>query len=972
FNSPLNVQILSGEKLSLVSPSGTVTNFTGPAVVSVPANYQINTADSVRFLFSKSGRTDTIPAAFYQMRASYGDKPKIISRFKANYAGTKGIDYTVDFGKYRDMYYSKIPSAFDVKLIQRDMLHPMHCQSEAVKQVVMMNPKAGGTGAGLRIAGIPSFGGSQPNYGITFLLDGLKPGTTFSDVQINYDSSCGKNNFTPLNGLQIGGLPPGLPYPGYELYGNTPSTFSHQYVDNEICAKTGCPTIGIIVGNGVSKSGTKPLCADTQWYDNLVCFQKTNPDFKVNTQFGANNNNGYFKVCKYDSVRMAHPSSNRTYAGDVSEIVFNISTENAGPTYSLHSEKYIKEKYYYNSTLKDSGSTKYYNYIVVTRGGQDPVQIPGTNYWKNGNPKIYRKPDTIVTARILQLDTIVDFSNAWEPLKNELILKGFDPYAIDGKKLHKMIWNKKGTIGNPASGARGCIDVSSFEMLLRYYTQPASSAKIILHPRDTSLIPVDSIFRNGKWVHEYTFKPNHNGYYLLSRNMLSKNAACPVSSVYPCIVGFAHFVDYPDSIVTRNMGTSLSINIEPRYFHPDPINFGTWDHDNNSWRKPNNGIKIVPTKWDWSKADDDTSKPQTIFGGAPYGGSGLGSISSPWIQLGGGGPTALYYNQDTGVYTFRCILTDSAGCLDTFTGRVYITDLKAKFDAEIFTPSCNSIVDFKDKAELIIPHSNAKTESGNPLMLDFINYWSIQWGDGRVNTYSRNSPTDSGLPYRVFHKYNRNGWYQIVYQLKTWQGGLDTFKRWVKIPGARPAFEFATSSQKEITVNVNDEVEFINTSDSATAGADFTWFYGDGELDNLNSKSNVTHTYTVAGDYMVFLQQYDTFSVAPNVKKFCPAIYPDTPSQPAYIVHVLDVNSIKNLQGSVISFYPNPTEGMVSIRGTAAKSIQVYSISGVYCGNFELQHGKCNLNALAQGTYVLTGTEPSGETWKLKLVILRE
>jgi len=242
-------------------------------------------------------------------------------------------------------------------------------------------------------------------------------------------------------------------------------------------------------------------------------------------------------------------------------------------------------------------------------------------------------------------------------------------------------------------------------------------------------------------------------------------------------------------------------------FHPDPINFGTWD-TYDYWRDQDRQKDIAQgkanreaiTRWDWSKADDGVSTP---FGGAPYGAAGPGTLTNPWKQLGGGGAGALYYKNDSGVYIMRNVAGDSTGCMDTIERRLFITRLDPFFNLSLNIPSCNSVIEFFDSSILYDPCNWAiKNCDGttNPIECDFIREWFIDWGDGITNLYKRSSSDEQGLPDRIAHKYTRNGWFHVKYLLKTDQGCEDTVSRWIKIPGPRPKFEFTTKFGNEVTI----------------------------------------------------------------------------------------------------------------------------------------------------------------------------
>ena len=145
---------------------------------------------------------------------------------------------------------------------------------------------------------IECLGSRNPTYGVTFILSDLKPGCSFTELQINYDTFCG-NNWVSLSSLNPGGrpvVPPspppywdgtnaGNPNPGYNAKGNPGSRFSTYYMGKPCNDSTGCVTVGVIVGNGVARPGgsaaARPLCADTHYYDRFACFPFIDPSFEI-------------------------------------------------------------------------------------------------------------------------------------------------------------------------------------------------------------------------------------------------------------------------------------------------------------------------------------------------------------------------------------------------------------------------------------------------------------------------------------------------------------------------------------------------------------------------------------------------------------------------------------------------------------------------------------------------------------------
>jgi gliding motility-associated-like protein len=879
--------------------------------------------DWAEFLYTVHLKRDTLPKSVYGIRTAKGEKPNIIDSFKRIPQGLMGFDYFINYERWRQLYYARIPACNNVQLTHKDTCHPLKCESVAIKQLSMLHANAGGVGSGLLKDAVECTGSRNPSYGVTFILSDLKPGCTFTDVQINYDTFCDPNAWVGLAGLSPGGRPLNPPLPfwntGYQLAGNPPSRFSQTYGVSSVCnTKTSCVTVGIIVGNGIAKPGgnnaKRPLCQDTQYYDRFACFPIIDPDFEIVTPL--KNALGDYKICKWDEVIARPIKANKTKTTDLLGLRWEFRTGDAAPTFSRSWLSYIQEEVlHYQKNVPGKDSNYLYNYIIQTRGTEDPNQEECSDQWVNGKSKVTSGPDTLFTAEIRDYTVAADVSAVWDNIKGRLEERGFDPFAVADTTIAKMIWNNKGVIGSPSSGAYGCIDTAGFGKDIRFYFIPNPDSTTVLHHRDSTIIPLDS------WVNPltkqkiaaYRFVPRWSGFHILELSMRSKNGKCDDLKAFPLIVGFAMGLKISDTLVCQDQGSSLRVAPDYRYFSTDPQNIGQFD-PNFYWnpdpaqnpfqydywkdaariaaRNQGDTNKEFRTRWDWSKADDDINNPLTIFGGSPYGGAGSGTTNNPWVQLGGG--SNLYYTNDSGVYTFRNIAGDSTGCLDTITKRVFISRLDVKFDLNLDVPSCNSVIEFFDSAVLHDPCNWAivNCDGPGPVSCDFINKWFIDWGDGRDNYYERNSANLPGLPPRIAHKYTRNGWFKIKYRLTTKLGCEDTFSRWIKIPGPRPAFEFTTKGGNFVTICAGDSIEFTNTTDSAGPQSDWTWFFGDGEILNSSIKQ-LYHTYKNPGLYRIFLQQYDSLIVPPNIRKFCPAIFPDTPFQAAFTVLVLPRDSVR-------------------------------------------------------------------------------
>jgi hypothetical protein len=785
----VNVQLKTGESAFVGTQGGTFVKHTGPKTILLTPNQiikLISKTDSFRFLFTAYLKRDTLPLPLLKIRQMKGERPRLISFYKRTFPGVSGIDYKIDYKRWRLLYYAKIPACHNVKLIHFDTLHALACRSESIKQLSMAHANAGGVGSRLLKESVECLGGKNPLYGVTFLLSDLKPGCTFSYVSINYDTFCKPSNWTTLtSGLTPGSRPPGMPYMGYQIASNPPSRFSKQYSASEVCNPNGCITVGIIVGNGVKKGGTvgdPPLCSDTQIYDKFACFPKLDASFEIITP--TPNALSYRKICVNDPVVVSTTLNNKTKSDDLKALRWEFATGNAGSNYRNYWSYQIEEEYYRGYFLKDSGTKKIYNYIVKRQYEQQPVRVPCSSDWANGSRKLVKKPDTIITAIITKWDTAADVAAVWERMVERLEAKGFDPFALDLAQINRMIWNNKGIIGQPLTGAQGCIDTNGFGNFINFSFRPIPGFKKIVHNRDTSIKPMDTAVVGTKKYRAYTFRSPWSGYHLASMSMTSANGKCDDVAAFPVMVGFAAMIELSDSITNMNNGQNLQGRLDLRYFHPDPLNFGQWD-TYDYWRDAQRQADIFMgkknresfTRWDWNKRDDNLGIPSTKFGGAPYGATGVGN---PWFALGGGpsAPKTIYYKNDSGVYTMRVAVGDSSGCKDTISRRLFITKLKSHFGWRFTEPNCKSEVELLDSSKLFDPCNWAlKGCNGKPIACDYINYYLIQWGDGTQNYFKRDSLTAPLLPSSIKHKYAKSGNYTINVLVKSQKGGVDSVKQ---------------------------------------------------------------------------------------------------------------------------------------------------------------------------------------------------
>lgn len=899
---PVDIFIPAGTtaRISFETTPGLYTNHTGPKTLKLKRKDVItlvNKTDSITFLWTLTVKRDTLSKPLYQLRISRGDRPKLVGKYKRTFNGIKGFDYDINYNRYRQLFYARIPQCNTVRLYHKDHCHPLKCESQATKSIAIMPANAGGVGSGLLKESINCLGNKNPQYGITFVLSDLKPGCTFSYVAINPDSWCDPNGFRPLTALSPGNRPPGPPYMGYQIAGNPPSRYSMNYSASMVCSPNQCINVGIIVGNG-GPVGGKPECADTQWYPNFACFPLLDPDFEILTP--RPNAVGNRKICKWDKVVVRTTGRNKTNTRDLKSMRWELATGNASPYFNQIWRNYIQEDYYHAQRVPGKDPKKLYNYMIQTRGGENPRQVRGTNTWVGGTP-FSEVGDTLFTAEISKWDTFADVSAAWENVKERLDAAGFDPFSLTGTQIARMIWNRVGTIGQPNTGARGCIDTTGFGKLIKFVFRPLQ--KKILHYRDTSVRPLDSALYLGKFTKAYTFVPRWSGYHVVALSMTSADGNCDDFLAYPIIVGFGMSLEFNDSIICKDQADNLRARPDYKYFHPDPNNIPNPPFDDyDYWRDPAR-IHGDPnregfTKWDWNKRDDDVNNPITIFTGGDYGATGVGTTANPWKQLGGG---SLYYKGDSGVYSFRNIAEDSTGCKDTIERKLFITRLDVDFNLLLDAGNCQRLLTFKDLAVLHDPCKWAQPKDLFPNGCDFITEWDIDWGDGTQKYFvQRRNLSEKGIDSNIKHNYFEYGRYVVRYRIKTDQGCEQSDSLVIIFPGPKPKFEFATKAGRTATICVDEFLDFNNLSDSTSNAPVWVWKFGDGGVSSSGAPT-IKHQYTKAGTYNVFLTLQDSVIIGNTIRQVCAMTYPDTPRQQMFTVIVKPRDEIKGaLKDSVI------------------------------------------------------------------------
>jgi hypothetical protein len=171
--------------------------------------------------------------------------------------------------------------------------------------------------------------------------------------------------------------------------------------------------------------------------------------------------------------------------------------------------------------------------------------------------------------------------------------------------------------------------------------------------------------------------------------------------------------------------------------------------------------------------------------------------------------------------------------------------------------------------------------------------------------------------------------------LKTDKGSEDSISRWIKIAGPRPKFNFTDFEGNEAIIYAGDSIQVSNLSDTPSRQSDWTWKWGDGGFDVTRERGEfLWHTYKKPGKYLVFVKHYDSLIFSPKVRKYCPATFPDTPSQKPYIVIVLPRDTqtgfVSQLVIPNIDVFPNPSRGEFEIKmpSQIIQEVEIFSSDG--------------------------------------------
>jgi len=747
---------------------------------------------------------------------------------------------TINANLHRRLFYKTIARCFKISLTLKDTVHPFKCESRAGADLALMPPSA------KRLSIDDQYCYGYDFKVIEFNLEDTKPGCMASFVQFNPDYVKNPNNWLLLNNLTYGEINRNVflnatgPYTGYAKEGPNGGKFFWVYNDSILNRNAyQALNIGLIIGNGIQPNE----CVDTVLYQNFASFPRLKPDIVF-----ATNNASEEHSCKDTFVYVTLPFDRKDANALADASSWYIIDNWKGDTLEQIDEQYrrVVDHWAYPG--------KKVNYTVIVR-----------YKWVNAWPTEYKR-DTIVTAMVNAYKPFALPGVGLKQLRQRLALLGIDINDVNDTSILDLIWNGKGTLGNPLTGSRGCIDTSGFGHQIHYRYQILKAT--VLHFRDSSLMPYDTFSIHNIDRQAYAFRVKRQSSYNIYRAVSSLYPGfCTLSDFVTVAVGFKSKITFSDSIICR--GQTIEAKPEFKYFSTDSTTFNTYDSNDywysrrgqaGSWHRE--GVTI----WDYSKADDNPNQPNTVFGNFPYVKKGY----APSVLLGNE-PNGIYY-RTPGVYTLRVLGIDSNQCTDTFKQNIYVTGPKAGFYTDIVTPNCKTILEFFDTSYIVDPCQKAGLSP-----CDFIYQWTIDFGDGSpVLDYFKQ------LPKQIGHDYTKNGYYQIKLTIQSVLGCVDTVSHWVFIPGPSPDFKPISS----VYICVGDSVKFKNLGKNFTGSSQWLWNFGDTYFAPQKDTSSIAHRYMKAGVYDVYLTQFDSI---PQTGKYCANTFPDTAKQQAKItVYVSD------------------------------------------------------------------------------------
>ena len=848
FPYDLQVYVPSGNIITLDPKNGSSKLYiSGPQLYNVSSTYRINTEinDTCYFVYGMKVYKDTL----------HKDDIRPWHKINGKFRNPKiNPSDSIDPNLHRKLFYLRVPRCYKITLKLRDTVHPFRCESVATANVAMMPPSA----KRLRIEDHFCYG---YDYKVLELsLSETKPGCIASTVYFNPDIVNTPNDWLLLNNLYSGEmlrqkfLLSKPPYSGYQNEGPNIGEFFWVYNDTLLPNKNVQDiNVGLIITNGVAPEE----CSDTILYKNFASFPRLSSELVFAANFKDNHH-----VCVGQPTYVTIPKN----VTDANQLA-NLSSWYIVNNQTSDTLEKIDE-YYYKIVDHPKYPGKKVNYTVIKR-------------FKANSQRILSQfdEDTIFTGIVHSYKAIALPGVGYKRLRSRLAGLGLDIDDFPDSVILDLVWNGVGTIGMPSTGSKGCIDTTGYGYEIQWYYRVTSST--ILHYKDTSLLPADSFNLGNGFVRAYQFHPNKNGLFSIFRSVESYFPTwCPKSDVITLAVGFDAKVDFDDSIICN--GRFLQATPKFRYYSLDqPLLYAidTLDYWFIRQSEAGSNNREGLTVWDLSKADDDVSKPATVFGSFPYAKIGYGN---PGVLLGNE-PGAIYYKKP-GIYDIRVMGTDSNLCSDTTEQRIYVTGPEAGFYTDVATLNCKAILELFDTSKIIDP-----CEMKGMPPCDFIYKWHIDWGDGSAPLEYLNQ-----LPKQIGHDYAQNGYFKITMIIESVLGCKDTVSNLVFIPGPSPLFVPIT----EIRICVNDSVTFDNLTPYSSNSSQWLWNFGDGFYSPQFDTGNISHKYTQIGTFDVYLNQYDSIA---NSGKYCPSVYPDIKSgQQKITVTVIPYDTVKLFANPII------------------------------------------------------------------------
>lgn len=940
-NSTTVVYIKAGNTAYINPNNGNPAQlFNGPRYITATPGQSIvlsSNLDTLHFVYIMETRQDTVA------KHLSGNMKVVKSYPNPNYSSGDSIQANI----HRQRFFSgKQVRCMNVSLSLKDTSHPLACSSSDLFKLSIGQPNP----VNLRKTGVQCIDEFNANYGITFLLDEIKPGCGSTWTLINPNVQLSPNNWLTAIGpnLSSGTIPTGplpadvnkpfLAFPGSSLPGNM---FSIRYDSADIKQVNGLIDVGLVVGNGFHSGGIYPeACQDTVYFENFARFPILEPGLNVVSGKFVND---VYSSCKMEPIVITPKPMHSSVMKDIGSISYSFTDKNSG---KFHNENYsyqIEESYHrFQKVMNDS--TVLMDYLKIVKSeNHDTFKILSTQY--------------IPIARITKWHAEADVNEVLETFKSRLEAYGYNISDFNETELAGLIWNGKGVIGKAYTGSRGLVDTTGIGDKIKI--QLVADQKTVLHYRDTSILPIETHLNNiNQSVSSYAFTPRQNGFYLIEMKLNSNlDNFCPRRVYKKAVVGFYMEMNYEDTIICPGQRVVCSPNF--RYYNPYPDLAATGCPTNNPflldcidyWRlriqETGNPSREGYTRHDLN-IDDDGTDSKSIFGGWPYSVTGLDNAPNNKLELGH--HLGIYYNQDTGkTYVIRTAASDSMGCRDTFVQNIHVISARTKIKLSQEQPSCASIFTLQDSSYFQDPIA---LKTGKPAM-KFVKR-IVEWGDLSTPLILYND-----LQSDVKHSYSRRGLYKIIQTFETDLGCSYTDSTVIYLPGPVPFYDtFVKLNYCKGDTVVYDNLTQYSPNDSCM----WIWEFGDGkyasQIQTLNSSNNpIRHIYDLPGEFKPKLYVYYNIQLQNN-KIRCVDQYPN-PNMYDNIFRLRVINcdstDLDNInKQSGIDMFPNPASQYVSFKSDTPVELEIYNSLGQIVGRLIVNDtSEFDLRHLVPGIYLV-------------------